>query len=405
MKLAAPCALIAAVLGAAAVATPASATERASSPATFATINGSGSGWAALAIDLWAQDLRPKGLVANYNPDGSAAGRGDYAANQDDFTASDVAFRNGKDKLAGTKPEVVPFGYSYLPDVAGGVAFMYHLRIGGHLIRNLRLSGRTLTAIFTGRITNWDSPQIARDYGAKLPNLKITPVVRSDGAGTTYFLTRWMAHVLAGPWNAFCLRVTRGRVKPPCGPTEFYPTHGPGWHPVAENGPNNVATYVTASGSNGSIGYVEYAYALNARFPVVKLRNPAGRFVAPTPAAVTTALTRAVIDENRHSPDFGQENLDALYTYRNPNSYPLAYYSYWIVPRAGTKLPTNFTGAKGRSLSTLLDFALCAGQRQVVPLGYARLPRNLVAGGLMQVGHIPGHVRVPTLARCMAAGH
>jgi len=402
MKLAASSALIAAVLGAAGVAAPASAAVRASSPATFATINGSGSSWAALAIDVWAQDLRPKGLVANYNPDGSAAGRGDYSAAQDDFAASDVAFRNGKDKLAGTKREIVPFGYSYMPDVGDGVTFIYHLRIGGHLIRNLRLSGRTLMEIFTGRITNWDSPQIARDYGAKLPNLKITPVVPSDGAGTTYFFTRWMAHVFARPWNAFCLRVTRSRVKPPCGPTELYPTHGSGWHPVAENGANNLVTYVAASHSNGAIGYVPYAYAVNAKLPVLKLRNPAGRFVAPTPVAVTTALTRAVIDENRHSPTVGQENLDAVYTDHNPNSYPLAYYGYWIVPRSGTKLPPQFTRAKGRSLSTLLDFALCAGQRQVAALGYGRLPRNLVAGGLREVGHIPGHVRVPTLARCMA---
>jgi len=405
MKLAGPSALLAAVLGAAALGTPAAAAERASSPATFATINGSGSSWAGLAIDLWAQDLRPKGLMANYNPDGSAAGRGDYAAAQDDFAASDVAFRNGKDKLAGTKPEVVPFGYSYLPDVGDGVTFMYHLRIGGHPIRNLRLSGRTLMEIFTGRITNWDSPQIAADYGARLPDLKITPVVQSQGAGTTYFFTRWMAHVFARPWNAFCLSVTRGRVKPPCGPTEFYPTHGPGWHPKPEDGSNNVATYLAASQSNGAIGYDQYAYAANAKLPVLKLRNPAGRFVAPTPVAVTTALTRAVIDENRRSPNFGQENLDALYTYRNPNSYPLAYYGYWIVPRAGTKLPTTFTRAKGRSLSTMLDFALCAGQRQVAALAYGRLPRNLVAGGLRAVGHIPGHVRVPTLASCMGGGH
>src|SRR5215469_4037366 len=319
MKLAAPSALIAAVLGAAALATPAAAAERASSPATFATINGSGSSWAGLAIDLWAQDLRPKGLMANYNPDGSAAGRG--------------------------------------------------------------------------------------DYGARLPDLKIMPVVQSQGAGTTYFFTRWMAHVFARPWNAFCLSVTRGRVKPPCGPTEFYPTHGPGWHPKPEDGSNNVATYLAASQSNGAIGYDQYAYAANAKLPVLKLRNPAGRFVAPTPVAVTTALTRAVIDENRRSPNFGQENLDALYTYRNPNSYPLAYYGYWIVPRAGTKLPTTFTRAKGRSLSTMLDFALCAGQRQVAALAYGRLPRNLVAGGLRAVGHIPGHVRVPTLASCMGGGH
>lgn len=405
MRLAAPSVFIAAIAGAAVVAAPAPVAVAAHDPgpATFAVINGSGSSWAAFPIDMWAQDLRPHGLIVNFNPDGSAAGRGDYVSSQDDFAASDVPFRNGKDKLGRTTRETSPFGYSYVPDVGGGVAFIYHLRIDGHLVTNLRLSGPTLVAIFTGRITNWDDPRITRDYGVQLPNLKITPVVRSDGAGPTYYFTRWMAHVFARQWNAFCLRVTRGRVKPPCGLTEFYPTGGPGWHPKSEDGGNNMASYVAASRSNGAIGYDEFAFALGAHLPVVRLRNPAGRYVLPTPVAVTTALTRAVIDENQRSPNFLQENLDAVYTYRNPKSYPLAYYGYLIVPRSGTSLPVNFTRAKGRSLATLLDFALCAGRRQVAPLGYGPLPRNLVAGGLSAVSRIPGHVRPPTLARCLAS--
>jgi ABC-type phosphate transport system substrate-binding protein len=404
VKLTAPSALISAILAAAVVAAPgpAASAARDQGPATFLTINGSGSSWAGLAIDQWSQDLRPKGLVVNYNPDGSQAGREDYIYDQDDFAASDVPFRNGRDKLAGTKREVVPFGYSYVPDMGDGVTFIYHLSVGGHQVRNLKLSGRTLMKIFTGRITNWDNPQITKDYGAQLPDLKITPVVDSDGGGPTYYFTRWMAHVFTRQWNAFCLRVTRGRVTPPCGPTEIYPTRGPGWHPNAQVGSNNVASYIAGPRSNGAIGFEQYAYALFFKVPVLKLRNPAGRYVAPTPEVVKISLAKALIDEDRHSPNFLQENLNPLYTDRNPKSYPLAYYGYLIVPRSGTKLPPIFTRAAGRSLSTLLDFALCAGQRQVTALGDAPLPRILVAGGLRQVRHIPGHVKVPTLSRCLA---
>jgi ABC-type phosphate transport system substrate-binding protein len=135
---------------------------------------------------------------------------------------------------------------------------------------------------------------------------------------------------------------------------------------------------------------------------VARLRNPAGRYVLPVQADVTIALTQAVIDENPRSPNFLQQNLNRLYVYRNPKSYPLSFYSYLIVPRSGTKLPPIFTTAKGRSLSTFIDFGLCAGQRQVAPLGYAPLPRNLVAGGLLEVRRIPGHVRIPSLSRCLA---
>src|SRR5262249_23246864 len=82
--------------------------------------------------------------------------------------------------------------------------------------------------------------------------------------------------------------------------------------------------------------------------------------------------------------------------YTNPRSYPLASYSYLIVPREGTQLPTNFTKAKGRTLAAFAVFALCRGQRDLGKLGYAPLPPALVHGGLVQAAHIPGHGPIPT---------
>ena len=314
--------------------------------ASWTQISGSGSSWASIAIDQWSRDVRPAGLVVNYTADGSAAGRGDYMANQDDFTASDPPFRSGVDKLGGTGPEHPSQGYSYIPDVAGATAFPYHLTVHGHRVTNLRLSASTLMGIFTGKITNWDDPQITRDNGHRLPSLPITPVIHSEGDGGTYFFTRWMAHMFPSEWNAFCDKVHPG-IKPPCGQTEFYPQFG---NARAENGSNNVVAYITSSFGNGSIGYVEYSYALNANAPVAQLRNPAGRYVLPTAANITTALTKAVINLEAHSVDFLQQNLDKVYTYTNPASYPLASYSYLIVPRKGTHLPTDFTAAKGHTL-------------------------------------------------------
>ncbi|HEX9032257.1 MAG TPA: substrate-binding domain-containing protein [Streptosporangiaceae bacterium] len=366
---------------------------------SYVAISGSGSSWSAVALDQWQQDLRPSGLVINYNPDGSAAGRGDYMANQDDFAASDPPFRNGQDQLGGTGAEHPTQGYSYIPDTAGGTAFMYHIDVAGKLVTNLRLSGLTLMKIFTGAITNWDDPAITRDYGAQLPSLPITPVIRSDGSGATFFFTRWMAHMFPAQWNAFCQKVKPG-IRLPCGQTEFYPLFG---NAKSENGSNNVATYITASYGNGSIGYDEYAYALNSHYPVVKLLNPAGYYVLPTASNVAVALTQAQINENPASPDFLQQNLDSVYTYTDPRSYPLSSYSYLIVPRAGSHQPTNFTAAKGRTLSTFVDYLLCSGQREVAALGYSPLPLNLVKGGLLQNSRIPGAVPGPsptTLAGC-----
>ena len=371
----------------------------AASAASYVAISGSGSSWSAVALDQWQQDLRPNGLVINYNPDGSAAGRGDYMANQDDFAGSDPPFRNGHDQLGGTGAEHPNQGYSYIPDTAGGTAFIYHIDVAGHLITNLRLSGQTIMKIFAGAITNWDDKEITKDYGAQLPNLPITPVIRSDGSGATFFFTRWMSHMFTSQWDAFCKKVKRG-VHLPCGQTEFYPLFAGA---KSENGSNNVATYITASYGNGAIGYDEYAYALNSHYPVVKVLNPAGYYVLPSASNVAVALTKAVINEDSHSPDFLQQNLDSVYTFSDPRSYPLASYSYLIVPRAGTHEPTNFSNAKGKTLSTFVDYFLCGGQREVAALGYSPLPLNLVQGGLLQSSKIPGAIPGPnltTLAGC-----
>jgi ABC-type phosphate transport system substrate-binding protein len=374
-----------------------------SSPAvagSYATISGSGSSWASVAINQWAQDVQPNGLTVNFNPDGSASGRGDYMqGSQVDFAASDPPFRNGQDELGGTGAETPEWGYSYVPDVGGGTAFMYHVTVAGHMVTNLRLSGETLAKIFTGQITNWDDPAITHDYGAQLPNEPIIPVIRSDGSGATFFLTRWISHEFPSMWNAFCQQVHPGATLP-CPQTEFYPQFGAA---KAENGSNNVSTYITSSYGEGSIGYDEYAYALNANWPVVAMLNAGGYYVLPSASNVAVALTQAVINEDSSSPNFLQQNLDNVYTYTDPRSYPLSSYSYLVVPKEGSKVPPVFNDSVGASLSTFIDFYLCAGQKQAAPLGYSPLPLNLVQGGLHQVDLIPGHVAGPnptTLAGC-----
>jgi phosphate ABC transporter phosphate-binding protein len=361
----------------------------------YVAISGSGSSWASIAIDEWSSDVRAAGIVVNYNPDGSDAGRADFIAGQDDFAVSDMPFRNGRDKLGGTGREVVPWDYSYVPAVAGGVALAYHIEEKGHLVTNLRLTPQLLFGIFTGKITNWDDPAIRKVYGHALPDLRITPVIRSDGAGTTYYFTRWLAHLFASQWNAFCDKIDP-HIKPPCGQTEFYPQFG---HARAENGASDVINYITSTHGNGAIGYVEFSYTQNAHAPAVQLRNPAGKYVGPTATDVTAALTQATVDTNPRSPNYLQVNLDKVYTGKNPASYPLSYTSYLIVPRTGPKpVPPNFTDAKGFTLGAFTAFGLCGGQAHLAQLGYAPMPPNLVKDGLQQTGHIPGHGHIPS--RC-----
>jgi hypothetical protein len=127
--------------------------------------------------------------------------------------------------------------------------------------------------------------------------------------------------------------------------------------------------------------------------------------VLPTATSVTIALRRAQINENPHSTEFLQQNLDNVYTFRGPRSYPLSSYSYLVVPRTARKpAPPVLSRARGRTLSTFLAFPLCpAGQRDLPPAGYARLTPALVRGGLLVAGRIPGHIRMPHLrgGRCV----
>jgi ABC-type phosphate transport system substrate-binding protein len=369
---------------------------------TYTALQGSGSSWAAVALNQWANDLEPNGLHINYNEDGSASGRADWENGQSvDFVGSDPPFRNGQDELAGSlAPAESPnWNYSYVPDVAGGTAFMYHLTVGGHLVTNLRLSEETIMKIFTGQITNWDDPEITQDYGKPLPDEPIIPVVRSDGSGATYFLTRWMKTMFPQQWNAFCERVHPG-IKLPCPQTEFYPENWPNVKP--EYGSNAVSVYISSSYGEGAIGYDEYAYALNANWPVVAIENPAGYDVLPTASNVAVALTKAQIYDNPNLPDFLQQNLNNVYTNMDPRSYPLSSYSYLIVPRDGpssTAEPffSQDTSGNGRSLSTFIDFFLCQGQQQAAALGYSPLPYNLVHGAFLQVQKIPGTIGAPDI--------
>ncbi|HEV2372572.1 MAG TPA: substrate-binding domain-containing protein [Streptosporangiaceae bacterium] len=380
----------------AAAATPATA----AAPRTAVShtpISGSGSPYTGVAIDLWAQDLRPRGIVVNYNPFGSAAGRVSFIQDQVDFAGSDEPFRHSRDKLGNTGPEIVPWSYSYVPDAGGAVAFPYHLSVHGHPFTSLRLSEKTVMEIFTGKITNWDDPQITRDNGQQLPDLPIKPVIHTEasGSGSNYYFTRWLSHVFPTQWNSFCEKTVPG-LKPPCGVSEFYPRFG---NAVAENGSNNIAAYIASGRGNGAIGMDEPVYAQASKLPVAMLGNPGGAYVAPTETNVTTALTQALIVENPHSPDFLQVDLNPLYTSKNPKSYLLSYSSYLIVPRT-PKPPAEFASpaGKGKTLTTFVRFLLCHGQSQAAQADYAPLPQNLVKSGLAQTPFIPGHG--PTSPTC-----
>ncbi len=365
--------VIAVVVGAA---TPAGAVS-------YVPVSGEGSSWSAGALDQWIADVHADGIQINFTANGSTAGREDFISGQTDFAASDIPFQT--DPGDGSAPEHPAAGsYAYMPITAGGTVFMYNLTINGQRVTNLRLSPVNIFKIFTGVITNWDDPALAADNpGLKLPDQSIVPVVRSDGSGTSYELSEWMISQDPALWSAYCAKSGRA---PACGATSFYPTTG---NMIAQNGDLGVASYVSQAFAAGSIGYVNYYYALSTHFPVAQVLNAAGYYTEPTPQNVAVSLLQDQVDTTDVNDPalYLTQKLQGVYTDPDPRTYPFSSYGYLILP---TTVGNGFSTAKGATLAAFADYAMCQGQQQSAALGYSPMPINLVEAAFTQIAKIPG---------------
>jgi phosphate transport system substrate-binding protein len=342
---------------------------------TYVPISGSGSTWSQNALDQWRKNVAANyGMTVNYSGTGSSAGRQDFIKPTVDFAISEIPFQAKPED--GSPAEVPRSGYAYMPIVAGGTSLMYNLKIGGKQVTNLRLSGEVIAKIFTGAITNWKDPAIQADNPAlAMPDKAITPVVRSDGSGTSAQFTLWMSKQFPSIW-------TRGM-------TSQFPSLTSSFK--AQSGSLGVAGYVSQSYGEGAITYVEYSYALKSGFPVAKVLNSQGYYVEPTYQSVAVALMGAALN-----PDLTQ-NLDGVYNSRDARSYPMSSYSYMIVP---TQTNEVFTAEKGKTLSRFAAYMICEGQQQAAALGYSPLPMNLVQAGSDVIQKIPGTIGAVDFTSC-----
>ncbi|MFI8076083.1 phosphate ABC transporter substrate-binding protein PstS [Streptomyces sp. NPDC086033] len=348
---------------------------------SYTPIAGAGSTWAENAVDEWRRAVNQYGMRISYAGTGSSDGRRQFLSGTVDFAVSDIPFQtHPTDGSAAERP--ASGSYAYMPIVAGGTVFMYHLTVNGKRVTNLRLSGDVVTKIFTGVVKTWDDPVIKADNpGLQLPHRTIVPVVRSDGSGSTAQFTMWMANQHKSLWQAYCAKVGRSGA---CGQTSYYPTVS---GMIAQSGDLGVAGYVAQNYGEGAIGYVNYSYALNAHYPVAKVLNHAGYYTEPTPQNVAVSLLKARINTDKSSPDYLTQQLDGVYSDSDRRNYPLSSYSYMVLP---LKVQGTFTEAKGKTLGAFAYYFMCQGQQQAPDLGYSPLPINLVQAGFDQIRRIPG---------------
>lgn len=340
--------------------------------AAYAQIEGSGSTWSQGIVSQWIADVDANGMKIAYNGAGSSQGRKDFAQNVTDFGITEIPYQ-GKDEF-GAVDTAGSREFAYMPIVAGGTAFTYQIKIGGKPVKDLRLSGDTVAKIFTNKITNWNDPAIAKDNnGRKLPSLTIVPVVRSDGSGTTAQFTAWLDKQFPSIWQPYFGKT---------GLTSYYPKKS-GSKMIGAAGSDQVMNTISGSAGNGTIGYVEYSYPVNKKYPVVKLLNKAGFFVEPTQYNVAVALTKAQINNDPASQQYLTSILDGVYTSTDPRAYPLSSYSYMLLP-TGAK-DQRMTTAKRQTLTDFMFYSLCQGQSKAGPYGYSPLPLNLVQAGFDQL--------------------
>jgi phosphate transport system substrate-binding protein len=348
---------------------------------THSLILGSGSSWAANAVNQWVADVATQGMQVVFTANGAAQGRQDYANKLTHFGVSDIGYR-GADPTTGTVDDPKGRSYAYLPIAAGGTAFPYHLEVGGQKVRNLRLSGETIAKIFTSVITNWNDPLITKDNnGHALPSIPIIPVVHSEGAGVTNQFTRYLSKRYPAIWKA----CNGGQVAE----TEYFPLNcgKATGNQKAMAGSDGVMNFLKAAGANGAIGIEEYSYPLLANYPAAKVLNQAGYYTLPTQYNVAVALTKAVINKNPKDPNYLTQNLDGVYVNADKRTYPLSSYVYAIIPTSADDAKLTQTGQR-QTLADFLYYGICQGQSEIGPIGYSSLPVNLVTAGFEQIAKI-----------------
>ncbi|WP_414583815.1 phosphate ABC transporter substrate-binding protein PstS [Scytonema sp. PCC 10023] len=300
------------------------------------SLNGSGATFPAPLYQTWFQALNQRypNLQVNYQPVGSGAGIEQFTKGLVDFGASDVA-------MTDEEIQKVQNGVLLLPMTAGSIVLAYNLPG----VEGLKLPRDVYTGIFLGTIKSWNDPKIAAaNPGAKLPNTPITTVHRAEGSGTTGVFTQHLS-AINPEWKS----------KVGSGKTVNWPAG------LAAKGNDGVTAQIQQT--QGSIGYVEYAYAKNSKLNFATLENKAKQFVAPSDESAAKTLASVNLPENLRAFITDPEGAD---------SYPIVTYT-WIL--ANKKYPD---AAKAKAVEAMIEYGLTEGQKIAPQLGYVPLPQTVV---------------------------
>ena len=308
----------------------------ASARADSVLINGAGATFPFPIYSKWFSDYNkahPE-VQINYQSIGSGGGIKQITEHTVDFGASDAPM---SDEELAKAP-----GLAHLPTVMGAVVVIYN--VPG--LSDLRLTPETLADIYLGKVTKWNDAAIKKDNPhAKLPDLAIAVAHRSDGSGTTYTFTDYLASAVPA-WKS----------GPGKGKSVSWPT--------GLGGKGNEGVTGLVKQNEGGIGYVELAYANQNKLPVAELKNASGAWVKPTLEAVSAAAAEAQISD-----DFRV----SIVNQPGKNAWPISTFTYLLVYRDSTDT------VKGDAILKFVWWAEHDGQKLAPALDYAPLPKPVVA--------------------------
>jgi phosphate transport system substrate-binding protein len=291
----------------------------------------------ALFNHLWGQSCPGKNV--SYNPTGSGAGRAQFVAGHVDFAGSESPLTS--DQLTSAAKRCHGNPAWDLPLVFGPIALVYNLPG----VPTLVVNSDVLAKIFSGVITTWSNPILtALNPGVALPDTRIMPIYRTDSAGTTDNLQRYLTADAPQSW-------TKGIG------TEFQGGFGEG---ALKSAGVTQAVHATP----GAIGYVEKGFADQARLPSAQIDTGSGGVpLTEDTARNAVNLVNFVAGGNDLVLD-----LNAMYGSQDPNVYPLVMATYELVCSAG------YDPATSAAIKSFLSVATYNGQTDVSSAGYVPLP-------------------------------
>ena len=296
-------------------------------------LTGAGATFPAPVYAKWAEAYNAKtGHALNYQAIGSGGGVKQIKGKTVDFGASD-------DPVPGD--ELEQSGMIQFPAVIGGVVPV--VNIAGVAPGKMVLDANVIAAIYSGKVKKWNDPIIMKlNSGLQLPDQAITPVYRSDSSGTTAVFTGYVGEVVP----SFKKDVGEGKTV--------------NW-PVGIGGKGNAGVAANVMKLNGSIGYVEFAFAKQNKLSHAALINKAGKTVQPDDA--TFAAAAAGADWSK-APGLGI----SLNNQPGDTAWPITSASFILMH----KDPAN--PAQSKEVLKFFKWALTEGQQLALELDYVPMP-------------------------------